>query len=181
MRPGRILVFSRLADRLEADEAMVDELDETCALDAFHRGNRSRNQPLVELDVVFHDDGHPVAAGDKLLKREQMAAIASVFAGQKFAAVMVDERMRVEIDAIRVGDDAAVDSGYARNVEVVLHGLTAQMFPAITRAVEIDDIDRDLLSGIVSDLGVSERGDTTNLFENDGYSCKQKSRRRQLR
>ncbi|GAC1041266.1 hypothetical protein thsrh120_12700 [Rhizobium sp. No.120] len=70
---------------------MVDEFDETGALGAVHRRDRARYQPLVELDVIFHDDRHPVAAGDKLLKGDEMAAITSVFSRQELAAVVIRE------------------------------------------------------------------------------------------
>ncbi|OCI91887.1 hypothetical protein A6U86_20445 [Rhizobium sp. AC27/96] len=47
--------------------------------------------------------------------------------------------------------------------------------------IKIDDIDAQLLSGIISSQWIGDRGGTINLFENDCYSCKQKSWRQQLR
>ncbi|WP_267555692.1 hypothetical protein [Rhizobium rhizogenes] len=41
--------------------------------------------------------------------------------------------------------------------------------------IKIDDIDAQLLSGIISSQWIGDRGGTINLFENDCYSCKQKS------
>ena len=87
----------------------------------------------------------------------------------------------MEIDAIRVSDDSAVDSGNAGNMQIEFDSLLAEPLPPITRAIEVDDIDANLLSDIVSGPGIREGRNTINLFENDCYSCKQKSRRLQLR
>ncbi|GAC1041267.1 hypothetical protein thsrh120_12710 [Rhizobium sp. No.120] len=87
----------------------------------------------------------------------------------------------MEIDSVGVSDDAAIYGGNAGKMQIVFDRLFAQPFPAITRAIEIDDIDRNLLSDIISGSGIEEGRETINLFENDYYSCKQKSWRQQLR
>ena len=66
-------------------------------------------------------------------------------------------------------------------MQIVFDGLVAQSLPALTRAIEIDDIDANLLRALGNNERIAGRRNTTNPFDNDCYSYKQKSRWREMK
>jgi hypothetical protein len=103
----------------EADIAVIGELDDAAFRhpDRLDGGHSTRNEGRVEIDVIFHDDRHRVAASNECLQRQEMAAVTAVFACKDRSAVVIVEGPRIEADAVMLGDDMAIDGRNAHKVQ----------------------------------------------------------------
>jgi len=126
---------------------VIEKLDQLRLRNGGKHRLRAPHQIGLQLDIVLHDDGSIIAAVQKLGKRLEVAAVATMLARQIVPAVAKKKLPLVYIRLVVRPDLRTVHAGYPDDIELQRIGFSRKPFPPDDGAVQVDDIGTDFHKG----------------------------------